>query len=315
MMNRYWKSLIIGVLVCLFFSCEQFAIFDAIAVEVKPKPARIKGIIPKIVKNTSTNKLYVVNGELWEFDLTQLNNVWTKISAPAGVRDVAVGPSNQVYVISVGDSPSLPELNGVYVQGIFGANSILFVAVGNGNSYSVSKYDGNNLAPIAGVSGLLRGAAHYPNGTGHYYLATSEGLYHSGDGSSFTSIQSGKFLGIVALTDKVVAVTEKTVYTVTAAQATARITDDTLALTGALATSTNTLYLGRSRGYRTVNMTDATWDAKIPGTANYNSTIAQVRVMSMYALSNDFIFASVLSSDPKRSGLMSLRNGSWNMEE
>jgi hypothetical protein len=310
-MNKYWMSLITGVLVCLFFSCEQYAIFDAIAKEVKPKPALIKGSSSKIVENNGT--LYVANGALWEFAGVR----WAKVSAPANVRDVAIGPNSEVYVVSVGDSPSLSKRDGVTigvpgkVQGIFGANDILFVAVGSGNSYSVYKYDGSSIDIAAEVSGLLHGAAYYASD--NYYLATSAGLYYSSDLNTFKLIHSGDFLGVIAVGSKAVAVTESAVYEVTGDSPNQRAGGDSL--TGALGAYHNILYLGRSRGYRTIDTnTEAGWDFKTPSIDNYTSTIAQVRVTAMYA-GADLIFSSVLSSDPKRCGLMSLRGGSWNMEE
>jgi hypothetical protein len=317
-MNKYCIRLITGVLVCLFFSCEQYAIFDSIAKEIKPKPALIKGTPSKIVKDSEGN-LYVANGDLWKLSDNQ-NNQWNKISAPADARDVAtVGPD--VYVISVGNSPSLSKLSGGTnggtisvqgtVQGIFGANDVLYIAAGQDSSYSVYAHKGDSPALIAGVSGLLQGAAYYG---GNYYLATSAGLYHSTDGSTFTSLNSGNFLGIIALADKVVAVTGSAVYEVAGGAAPVeRASID--ALSGALAASGNTLYLGRNRGYRTIDTSAAIWESKSPATSNYTSTIAQVRVTSMYAKDNSLVFSSVRSSESKRSGLMSLRNGSWNMEE
>ncbi|MDR1232581.1 MAG: hypothetical protein LBK61_14415 [Spirochaetaceae bacterium] len=319
MKNKYRISLITGVLVCLLFSCEQYAIFDSIAKEIKPKPALIKGTPSKIVEG-SGGKLYVANGDLWEYS-GDPDDRWSEIPASSGVRDVATVGSD-VYIISVGNSPSLSKLDGgtisvpETVQGIFGANNTLFIATGSDNSYSVYKYDGNSPAQSIGVvSGLLHGAAYYNDGTvDHYYLATSEGLYHSTDGSSFSSIDTGKFLGVIALTDKAVAVTGSTVYEVVGeTPPTQSISVDSL--TGALAVSGDMLYLGRTRGYRTIDTNAADWESKTPTTTNYTSTIAQVQVVSMYAVSNDLIFSSVRSSEPKQSGLMSLREDSWNMEE
>jgi hypothetical protein len=315
-MNKYWNNLIIGIVVCLFFSCEQYAIFDAISKEVKPKPALIKGTPSKIVEDSSNN-LYVANGELWKYE----SGRWNKIPAPSGVRDVAVGPGGEVFIITVGDSPSLSLLSGGTldglvpgtIQGIYGANSILFGAVGKGNSYSVHAYDGTNLVSFAGMSGLLQGAA-YSNG--YYYLATSAGLYivNSGLTSASPIGESGNFLGVIAVGSKVVAVTSSTVYEVSGTTPTPRASVDSL--TGALAVFGNTLYLGRSRGYRTITDTSlSSWTLNAPTTSNYSSTIAQVNVTSMFALNTGVIFASVRSSNPKRSGLMSLRNDSWNMEE
>ncbi|MDR1469819.1 MAG: hypothetical protein LBT00_11055 [Spirochaetaceae bacterium] len=309
MMNKYNVFLAIGVFVGLFVSCEQYAIFDAISKEVKPKPALIKGSPSKIVKDSAGN-LYVANGELWKY-----SGGWAKISAPDNTRDVAT-VGNDVYVIAVGDSPSLSKLGGGgigvsgTVQGIFGANNTLFIAVGNGNSYSVAAYNGSTISAIADVTGLLKGAAHY--GSNNYYLATDSGLYHSTSATSgFTSIKSGDFKGVIELSSsKVIAVTESAVYEVTGSTATSKADADSL--TGALAAFGDTLYLGRSRGYREVNMTS--WSVSTPTMATYTSTIALVRVTAMYAVSADLIFASVLSSEPKRSGLMSLRGG-WNMEE
>jgi hypothetical protein len=315
MMNKYWMGLIAGVFVCLFFSCEQYAIFDSIAKEVEPKPALIEGTPSKIVADSTTPpNLYVANGNLWKFSGT--TKQWDKIPGTSGARDVAVvGPN--VYFISVGNSPSLSKLDGgsisvpETVQGVFGANDTLFIAAGSSNSYSVYKYDGTSSALIAGVSGLLQGAAYYTN---DYYLATSTGLYHSTDGSSFASINTGNFLGVIALTDTVVAVTGSTVYEGTGTTLTQRASIDSL--TGALAVSDSKLYLGRNRGYRTIDTSVASWESKTPTETNYTSTIAQVRVMSMYVKNDDsLIFSSVRSSESKRSGLMSLRNDSWNMEE
>jgi hypothetical protein len=321
MMNKYRISLMTGVLVCLLFSCEQYAIFDSIAKEVEPKLALIKGTPSKIVADSSTPpNLYVANSDLWKYE----NKRWGKISAPANVRDVAVvknasGTPDDIYVISVRNSPSLSKLGGGTisvpgtVQGIFGANGTLFIATGSGNSYSVYAYDGSSSTLIDGVSGLLQGAAYY---SGNYYLATNAGLYHSinGDGSSFSSIETGNFLGVVALTGNAVAVTGSTVYKVAGATLPQSISVDSL--TGALAVLGDTLYAGRSRGYRTIDTSaGGDWESKTPTTTNYTSTIAQVQVISMYAVSESLIFSSVRSSEPKQSGLMSLRNNSWNMEE
>jgi hypothetical protein len=313
-MNKLRAGLVVGVLVFLLCSCEQYAIFDAIAQEVKPKPALIMGVVSNIVKD-SAGDLYVANGELWKFKDSQ----WKKVPTSSNVRDVAV-VGMDVYVISVGGSPSLSELGGGTiavptgtVQGIYGANDTLFVAVGNGSSYSVYAYKNSGfLSDPVVANGLLKGAAHY---TGNYYLATSTGLYHSTDGATFDSIESRDFLGVIARTNKVVAVTEAAVYEVSDDVPTEKVSGDSL--TGALAVSGDTLYLGRSRGYRIIDDTTASsWELDSPSTAaNYNSTIAQVQVTSMYAVSDDLIFASVLSSETKRRGLMSLRDDSWNMEE
>lgn len=309
-MNKWSVWLTIGVLACLFVSCEQYAIFGAIAQEVKPKPALIKGSPSKIVKD-STGHLYVANGELWKFS----GGSWVKTSAPDNTRDVAA-VGNDVYVVTVGDSPSLSKIGGGNisvpgtVQGIYGANNRLFIAVGNGDSYSAYSYDGSSLSSNSVALGLLKGAAYYSGP--HYYLATSDGLFHSTNGSSFTSIANGNFLGVIAHGNTVIAVTASAVYEVTGNTAIAKVSSDSL--TGALAVFGDTLYLGRTRGYREV-YTASSWELKTPSIASYTSTIAQVCVTAMYAVSNDLIFASVLSSNPKRSGLMSLRGGSWNMEE
>jgi hypothetical protein len=310
-MNKYSVTLTIGVLAVLLFSCEQYAIFDAIAQEVKPKPALIRGVASKIVGND--NKVYVANGELWEYTIT--TNKWNKVSDRTDVRDVAIVDSN-VFMISMGNSPSVSILDGgtidAPVQGIYGANDKFFAAVGEGKSYSVHvSNDGSTHDPITSVSGLLKGAAYY---TGNYYLATSSGLYHSTNGATFTRIEEGNFLGVVAFTNKAVAVTGSAVYEAAGNTASQKVSADSL--TGALSVDGDTLYLGRSRGYRIIDTSAATWELDSPSTeTNYSSTIAQVRVTSIYAVSNGVIFASVLSSEPKRSGLMSLRGGSWNMEE
>jgi hypothetical protein len=137
-MNKYRFLLVAGVFACLFVSCEQYAIFSAIAQEVKPKPALIKGSPSGIVE--SGGKLYVANGELWVYS----GGSWTKDSnVPAGVRDVAA-TSTDIYVVAVDKSPSLSIIGrGVIsppsgtVQGIYGAGTMLYVAAGNGNAYSV----------------------------------------------------------------------------------------------------------------------------------------------------------------------------------
>jgi hypothetical protein len=322
-MNKYTIILAIGVFVSLVVSCEQYAIFGAIADEVKPKPALIKGTPSKIVKDASGN-LYVANGELWQFS----SGSWTKASAPDNTRDVATvvsGTGAGVYVIAVGDLPSLSKLDGGSigvpgtVQGIHGAGSTLYIAVGNGDSYSVYAYGGSgNPTPVSKVSGLLKGAAYYP---GNYYLATSDGLFHSTSGSSsFAPVKhngeniSGSVLGVVVLfsNSAVAAVTENAGYLVIGGTVAAEVSGDSF--TGALAVSDDTLYVGRTRGYREVD-DPSSLEFKAPSIASYTSTIALVRVTSLYAVSNDLIFASVFSSEPKRSGLMSLRGGSWNMEE
>jgi hypothetical protein len=311
MKKKYNMGLAVGVCVCLFVSCEQYAIFGAIAQEVKPKPALIKGSPSKIVKDNS-DKLYVANGELWKFLI--LSGSWAKISAPANTRDVAA-VGTDIYVVAVGDSPSLSKLDGGTitapgtVQGVFGANTMLYVAVGSADSYSVYRYDSSGFSTSAVASGLLHGAAHY---NGNYYLATTDGLFYSTDGKTFSSIQSGNFLGVIAENGTAIAVTADAVYGVSAGVATPKVSGD--ALTGALALSDKTLYLGRTRGYREIN-TDTSWEFKTPSLSSYTSTIAQVRVTSLAVVSKDLIFASVLSSETKRCGLMSLRNGAWNMEE
>jgi hypothetical protein len=311
-MNKYRVSFIIGVFALLLFSCDQYAIFDAIAQEVKPKPALIKGKPSKIVGNT--NYVYVANGELWEY--TIITNKWNKVSGRTNVRDVAIA-GTQYAAISVGNSPYLPGFDeNIAIQGIFGANNTFFAPVGVGASYSVYSYDGSNdPALVSNVSGLLKGAAHYnASSTDHYYLATSDGLYYATDTSNFTLIQSGNFLGVIARSSSAVAVIESAVYEISGNTVTHKASADSL--TGAIAESGNTLYLGRTRGYRIIRDTTSSWELATPSTeTKYNSTIAQVHVHSMYTVSADLIFASVFSSDPKRSGLMSLRGGSWNMEE
>jgi hypothetical protein len=315
-MNKYRMSFIIGVFALLLFSCDQYAIFDAIAQEVKPKPALIKGKPSKIVGND--DKVYVANGELWEY--TTATNKWNKVSGRTNVRDVAIvgtGAGTKYAAISVGNSPYLPGFDeNIAIQGIFGAKDTFFAPVGVGASYSVYSYDGSNdPVPVSNVSGLLKGAAHYnPSSADNYYLATSAGLYHASDTSNFTLIQSGNFLGVIALSSSAVAVTESAVYEISGNTVTHEASIDSL--TGAIAAFGNTLYLGRTRGYRIIRDTSSNWELATPSTeTKYNSTIAQVHVHSMYAVSADLIFASVFSSDPKRSGLMSLRGGSWNMEE
>jgi hypothetical protein len=307
---------VIGVLSGLLTACEQFAIFDAIALEVEPKPALIEGVASKIVGNSTTG-LYVANGRLWQAGPS--DHTWNNISAPSDVRDVAVAGSD-VYVISVGDSPVLSKLDGGTisgaagpVQGIYGADNTLYAAIGNDGSYAVYYTIGGTLAKITGVSGLLRGAAFY---SGNYYLATSVGLYHSANAATdFTSSIDGNFLGVIAASGKVFAVTRTAIYMVSggASPEAPKLTGDSF--TGALALSGTTLYLGRERGYRTVDTNAATWALEKPETANYESTIALARVTAMYAVGDDLVFASALSSEAKRRGLMSLRGGSWNMEE
>jgi hypothetical protein len=311
MKNKHRFLLVAGVFACLLVSCEQYAIFSAIAQEVEPKPALIKGSPSEIVKD-STN-LYVANGELWSYPIA--GGSWTKVlNAPAGVRDVAV-ISNDIYVVAVDKSPSLSKIGGGVisppsgtVQGIYGANDTLFVAAGDGATYSVYAYNGT-FTLLSTVSGLLKGAAHY---SGNYYLATSEGLF-STNGATSSRIQGGNFLGVMEFSGKVIAVTEKALYEVSSGTATQKVSGDSF--TGALAVSGTTLYVGRARGYREVDMNASNWELKTPSIGSYASTIALVRVTSMYAVGNNLMFASVLSSDPKRSGLMSLHGGSWNMEE
>jgi hypothetical protein len=318
-MNKHTILLTIGVFASLVVSCEQYAIFDAIAQEVTPKPALIKGTPSKIVKDASGN-LYVANGELWQCSVAGDTWTWTKISAPDNTRDVATvesGTGKGVYVIAVGDSPSLSKLDGGIigvpgtVQGICGANDTLYIAVGSGDSYSVYAYNGTAVSSSPVASGLLKGAAYYP---GNYYLATSTGLFHSTNGSSFTAVSgiSGSVLGVVVLFSDtaVAAVTASAGYLVAGGTVTSQVSGDSF--TWALAVSDDMLYVGRTRGYREV---DSSMELNVPSMASYTSTIALVRVTSLYAVSNDLIFASVFSSEPKRSGLMSLRGGSWNMEE
>jgi hypothetical protein len=311
-MNKYRFLLVAGIFMCLFVSCEQYAIFSAIAQEVKPKPALIKGSPSRIVE--SGGKLYVANGELGSYPVA--GGSWTKVpNAPAGVRDVAA-TSSDIYVVAVDKSPSLSKKSGGVisppsgtVQGIYGANDTLFVATGNGNAYSVYEYNGSTFSLLSTVSGLLKGAAYHSN---YYYLATSEGLFSMDSNPTVSLIKAGNFLGVMEFSGKVIAVTKNALYEVSSGTATQHVSGD-YSFTGALAVFGNTVYAGMERGYREIDTSN--WDIKTPSIASYVSTIALVRVTSMYAVSNDLIFASVLSSDPKRSGLMSLRGGSWNMEE
>jgi hypothetical protein len=328
-------TILAGILPGILLSCEQYAIFDAIAQEVKPKPALIEGVTSQIVQDAAGD-LYAANGNLWKY----ANGSWEKVAAaPDHTRDVAAvnavttpGATPAVYVISVEDSPSLfrlgggkiPAPGGTAVHGIFGAHDTLFVTAGSGDVYSIYTYDGTTFSASPVASGFLYGAAHYldsTDSTNHYYLATSVGLYHypTADPDNPSNLVyatvdkiEGRVLGVIALVDFVVAVTENAGYLVSADKMEQKLSGDSF--TGALAISDDTLYLGRTRGYREIDDL-ASPEFKTPSVTNYDSTMAQVRVTALYALSNDLIFASVLSSEPKRSGLMSLRSGSWNMEE
>ncbi|MDR2865697.1 MAG: hypothetical protein LBV68_08815 [Spirochaetaceae bacterium] len=221
---RFFRTQIMVNMVILcslvFFSCDQEPLFWTVAKEVAPKKAKIKGAPTKIV--AQGDKLYVGNGNLWEFS----DNNWHEIAKPAGiVRDLAVAnttaDTTTKYVLTIDNMANgdtviwrQPSSSGTWeampngfasslgYQAIFYCEGILFVSKkrsvskNDSTDFDIYIYENNvfNPTPIISSTGLLQGVVNI--GT-KYYIATLGDGIRVWDKSTATKLYSGSILGII----------------------------------------------------------------------------------------------------------------------
>ncbi len=193
--------LILGGL--LLGSCKFNPIFYEISKETAPKEALIKGSPSRIVE--LSGKLYVANGQLWEYNGTTWSLMASQPGAAGTVRAVAVA-NNTLYALVVsgeGTSTSavyklsstwseVTKPTGYRVETIFGAGSYLF-AGGHSTSGTYKVLYDNGSGSLATVSGLdslastctLVGAVHV--GSTYYLAIAGSGIYSTSDLSSSVS--------------------------------------------------------------------------------------------------------------------------------
>ncbi|MFP3041771.1 hypothetical protein LQZ19_08100 [Treponema primitia] len=186
-----------AVLLPLLFiaaGCAQDSILDDISHEVAPTKPLIKGGPSKMIK--AAEKLYVANGNIFEYDLAG-NGHWERSAYEPGgnIKDLAVA-SGSLYALSVfgteldfrvfqksGNTWTQLEVdssdtNGyTVVQSIFGAGDQLFAGASKGTSRAILYKNGNKLLfltetkedPDEALNGVLTGAGVIDN---VYYLGT-----------------------------------------------------------------------------------------------------------------------------------------------
>lgn len=192
----------------LLGACKFNPIFYEISKETAPKEALIKGSPSRIVE--LSNKLYVANGRLWEYDGTTWSLMANQPGAAGTVRAVAVA-NNTLYTLVVsgeGTSTSavyklnsstwseVTNTTGYRVETIFGAEAYLFAGGHNSSgTYGVLYENSGSLAIVSGLASLastctLVGAVH--DGSSNYYLAIAgSGIYSTSDLSSVSGPISG----------------------------------------------------------------------------------------------------------------------------
>ncbi|MDR1374472.1 MAG: hypothetical protein LBJ24_05815 [Treponema sp.] len=211
--RRIPRGGILCLLLFLFLSCNQDAIFFHVSQEVEPKDPRIEGTPSKMVRfgSAAPVPLYVANGHLhryteggtslpnpargiWDYPTEQPPGGAVDLAATAGFLYARTGngdPSSfGLYRSTDGDTwpggaPASPTdggrilLPGGYApQTIYSANNILFIgaAIGSGN-YAIFYLDtSDNLVQInTFTSGNASGGIlrGARHNSGTYYLATS----------------------------------------------------------------------------------------------------------------------------------------------
>ncbi|HOJ98664.1 MAG TPA: hypothetical protein PLW34_03790 [Termitinemataceae bacterium] len=184
-------------------SCKFNPIFYEISKETAPKEALIKGSPSRIVE--LSNKLYVANGRLWEYDGTTWSLMASQPGAAGTVRAVAATNSalyalvvsgegtstSAVYKLNSGTWSEVTNTTGYRVETIFGANTTLFAGGHNSSgTYGVLYESSGSFATISGLATLastctLVGAVHVHS---TYYLAIAgSGIYSTSDLSSSVS--------------------------------------------------------------------------------------------------------------------------------
>jgi hypothetical protein len=181
--------------------CAQDSIFYNISTEVAPTDPLILGGPTKIVR--ADGKLYVANGDIYEYDL-EGNGTWAGSKKPGGkVQDLAVvsGPGGDtLYALSVtgtgldfglwewdkaGDVWNPIGIAGedyTVIQSIFGGGDKLFAGLSKsndngGNDYAIYYKEGDKLLLLCKETAILSGAGKIGN---DYYLATmGKGIYKS----------------------------------------------------------------------------------------------------------------------------------------
>jgi hypothetical protein len=183
--------------------CNQDSIFDYIAEETAPTTALIKGAPSRIVE--AAGKLYIANGRIWEYDLSNNAARWSRSTGPGGyVVDVASTTDGILYALAIENTATQVwmrknnETNwtdlaspGTYgfIQNIFGAGDTLVATgsrkSGSGQDYAILYYDqsASELKVSKEIGGALLSGAGKVGST--YYLATTgQGLYSGSDFSN-----------------------------------------------------------------------------------------------------------------------------------
>lgn len=185
-------------------SCKFNPIFYEISKETAPKEAIIEGTPSRIVE--LSNKLYVANGRLWEYDGTTWSLMASQPGAAGTVRAVAATSSSLYALVVSGEGSSTSAVykwngstwsevsnsTGYRVETIFGASGTLF-AGGHTSSgtYGVLYESSGSLATLSGLASLastcaLVGAVYY--GSNYYLAVAGSGIYSTNDLSSSSSV-------------------------------------------------------------------------------------------------------------------------------
>ncbi|MDR3122632.1 MAG: hypothetical protein LBU16_02505 [Treponema sp.] len=205
------KRLMTFSLLLLAMGCKQDAIFYYISGETAPTKPRIQGSPSKIV-SVDTNgaeeggkKLYIANGRLWEYDISEPAARWNRSSGPRGyVADVASTFDGALYALAIDNTSTAvwkktnetgwttvaPPAEYGFIQNIFGVGDVLFATgtkrTGDDYDYAIlycrqpnSEFTVVNVVdPPLGAS-YLSGAGKIG---GNYYLATmGKGVYKTSD--------------------------------------------------------------------------------------------------------------------------------------
>jgi len=227
------KRIVPGLFLLLFFSflfttCDQEPLFWDIAHEYPPIEPSIKGSPSRIaaVTYSDSTRLYVSNGEIWEWNITEsLHPNWQNIGTPGGKIKTVAGTNGYLFSLDRdgtirkfdGSAWSPSPIDGISgtPEQIFGVGNYLFagsltgkVAEKDGYSIFAMNASGSSMTEIKPDTGLLMGAAE--NG-GTYYLGTMRDGIFSTNGSSPGSPVSGtegvSIIGLVKHEGTIVAVT------------------------------------------------------------------------------------------------------------
>jgi hypothetical protein len=190
--------------------CAQDSIFYNISNEVAPTDPLIVGGPTKIIR--TEEKLYVANGNIYEYDLAG-NGTWVGSTKPGGkVQDLAVvsgSGGDTLYALSVTGTGldfgvwewdkaddvwnpiGIAGNDYTVIQSIFGGGDKLFAGLSRsndtgGNDYAIYYKEGDKLLLLYKDTAILSGAGKIGN---DYYLATrGSGIYKASFGTSLSVV-------------------------------------------------------------------------------------------------------------------------------